>query len=130
MLRSEIFTRRTATVIISAPEASCALTITAGDEYLPVPTISRDVKVLSAMVKLSMTFYRTPKDLRYYMTVSQESHPTAHEIDDLHLIAVPDNRLVEAARFSTTTLCSTATRRGSMSSWLSSAVTVNGPPSS
>ena len=40
--RSEMFTRRTATVIISAPEASCACTITAGDEYLPVPTKSRE----------------------------------------------------------------------------------------
>ena len=50
-MRSEMFTRRTATVTISAPEASCACTITAGDEYLPVPTISRDEKVLSAIVK-------------------------------------------------------------------------------
>ena len=31
---------------MSAPEASCALTIMAGDEYLPVPTMSRDEKVL------------------------------------------------------------------------------------
>ena len=46
-----MFTRRTATVIISAPEASCAFTMTAGDEYLPVPTMRRDVKVLSAIVK-------------------------------------------------------------------------------
>ena len=44
-----MFTRRTATVIISAPEASCACTITAGDEYLPVPTISRDENVLPAI---------------------------------------------------------------------------------
>jgi hypothetical protein len=50
-----MLTRRTATVIISAPEASCAWTMTAGDEYLPVPTISRDVNVLSAMVKISIT---------------------------------------------------------------------------
>ena len=50
-----MFTRRTATVIISAPDASCAFTITDGDEYLPVPTIRRDVKVLPAMVKVSMT---------------------------------------------------------------------------
>ena len=49
-----MFTRRTATVIISAPDASCALTMTAGDEYLPVPTMSREENVLSAMVKLSM----------------------------------------------------------------------------
>ena len=34
-MRSEMFTRRTATVTMSAPEASCACTITAGDEYFP-----------------------------------------------------------------------------------------------
>jgi len=48
-----MFTRRTATVIISAPDAWWAWTITAGDEYLPVPTISRDVNVLSAIVNVS-----------------------------------------------------------------------------
>ena len=48
-----MFTRRTATVIISAPEASCALTMTVGDEYLPVPTMSREENVLSAIVKRS-----------------------------------------------------------------------------
>jgi len=37
-----MFTRRTATVIISAPEASCACTMMAGDEYLPVPTMRRE----------------------------------------------------------------------------------------
>jgi hypothetical protein len=42
-------------VIISAPDASWAFTMTGGDEYLPVPTIRREVKVLSAMVKVSMT---------------------------------------------------------------------------
>ena len=44
-----MFTRRTATVTMSAPEASCACAITACDEYLPVPTISRDVNVRPAM---------------------------------------------------------------------------------
>ena len=44
-----MFTRRTATVIMSAPDASCACTMTAGDEYLPVPTMSRDANVLPAM---------------------------------------------------------------------------------
>ena len=46
-----MFTRRTATVIISAPDASCAFTITAGDEYLPVPTRRRDENVLPAIVE-------------------------------------------------------------------------------
>ena len=41
-----MFTRRTATVTISAPDASCACAMTGVDGYLPVPTISRDVNVL------------------------------------------------------------------------------------
>jgi hypothetical protein len=40
-------------VIMSAPDASCALTIAAGDEYFPVPTISRDENVLPAIVNVS-----------------------------------------------------------------------------
>src|SRR6188474_2315265 len=72
-----MLTRRTATVIISAPDASCACTMTAGDEYLPVPTISRDVNVLSAIVNLS--------------TVAL---PSADEIDDFHLIAVAYQRRI------------------------------------
>jgi hypothetical protein len=46
-----MFTRRTATVIMSAPDASCALTMTAGDEYLPVPTMRREENVLPAMTR-------------------------------------------------------------------------------
>src|SRR5687767_12415910 len=38
-----MFTRRTATVTMSAPEAACACAITACDEYFPVPTIRRDL---------------------------------------------------------------------------------------
>ena len=60
---SEMFTRLTATVIISAPEASCAFTMTDGDEYLPVPTMRREVKVLSAIVKVSMTIAAKPPRL-------------------------------------------------------------------
>jgi len=44
-----MFTRRTATVIISAPEASCACTMMAGDEYLPVPPMRREENVLSRL---------------------------------------------------------------------------------
>src|ERR1051325_11610893 len=67
-----MLTRRTATVIISAPAASCARTITAGDEYLPVPTINRDVNVLPAMLKVSI---RCPLS-------------SADEVDDLDEVAV------------------------------------------
>ncbi len=40
-----MFTRRTATVTMSAPDASWARCITWNDEYLPVPTIRRDANV-------------------------------------------------------------------------------------
>jgi hypothetical protein len=49
-----MFTRRTATVTMSAPDASWARTMTDGDEYFPVPTMSRDAKVFPAIVKLSI----------------------------------------------------------------------------
>ena len=44
-----MFTRRTATVTISAPDAACACAITACDGYFPVPTISREVNVRPAI---------------------------------------------------------------------------------
>src|ERR1051325_3427552 len=74
-----MFTRRTATVIMSAPEASCAFTMTDGDEYFPVPTISREANVLPAIVKLE----------------SMNLLSTADEVDDLHLIALAHQRVVE-----------------------------------
>ena len=76
---SVMFTRRTATVIISAPDASCALTMTAGDEYLPVPTMRREEKLLSAIVKVS-EFMRLP---------------AAHKVDDFDLIALVHDNFVE-----------------------------------
>ena len=50
-----MLTRRTATVTISAPDAAWAWAITGNDEYLPVPTMSREVKVRSAMTRGSFT---------------------------------------------------------------------------
>jgi hypothetical protein len=52
-LGSATLTRRTATVTISAPEASTAAAFCAKSLYLPVPTISRERKVLPATVQLS-----------------------------------------------------------------------------
>src|SRR5689334_10641307 len=46
-----MFTRRTATVTMSAPEASCACAMIGCDEYLPVPTIRREANVRPAMTK-------------------------------------------------------------------------------
>ena len=57
--------------------------------------------------------------------------PAADEVDDFDLIAVGDHRLRRTpSRLSTTRLCSTATRRASMSSCASSSVTVRGPATS
>src|SRR6266849_2560326 len=58
-----------ATVTMSAPDASCALTMTACDEYLPVPMMRRDANVLPAMEKVFML-------------------SAADKIDDLDLIAL------------------------------------------
>ena len=44
---------RTATVTISAPDASTAAAFSSKLLYLPVPTISRDVKVRPATVQVS-----------------------------------------------------------------------------
>src|SRR6266436_4763455 len=85
-----MFTRRTATVIISAPDASCACTITAGDEYLPVPTISREVNVLSAIRKLS-TYALSPLP----SALVDRRLAASNEVHDLDGVALVDRRLVE-----------------------------------
>src|SRR6187397_2180010 len=50
---SAMFTRRTATVTISAPLASTAAAFSSKLLYLPVPTISREAKVRPATVHVS-----------------------------------------------------------------------------
>src|SRR5687768_16147567 len=44
-----MFTRLTATVTMSAPDAACACAMTACEGYLPVPTMSRDLNVRPAI---------------------------------------------------------------------------------
>jgi hypothetical protein len=56
-------------VTMSAPDASCALTMTACDEYLPVPMMRRDANVLPAIEKVFML-------------------SAADKIDDLYVIAL------------------------------------------
>ena len=74
-----MFTRRTATVTISAPDASTAAAFSSKLLYLPVPTISREVKVRPATVQVSA------------LTVLLRGHSTAsHEMDDLVIVAVLD----------------------------------------
>src|SRR5262245_24479809 len=78
-----MFTRRTATVTMSAPDASCAFTMTEGDEYLPVPTMSLEANVFPAITKESMA----------------DSLTSADEVDDLNLIAVADLGRVKRGPF-------------------------------
>src|SRR5262249_40869528 len=71
-----MLTRRTATVIISAPDASCACTITVCEEYFPVPTISRDENGLSAIVNRSIS-------------------SATDEVDDFDLIPFANRRAIQ-----------------------------------
>src|SRR3954468_15782451 len=74
--RSLMLTRRTATVTMSAPDASWACCMTANDEYFPVPTISRDLNSRPAMTSAS------------FISFTPTATPTAYEIDDFNLVAV------------------------------------------
>src|SRR5262245_52136136 len=116
-----MFTRRTATVIISAPDASCARTMTGGDEYLPVPTISREENVLSAIFRRSSIawsypssrrpgerrdrkgrrdpfLYRSPQhafQIPNSKFLIPNSLPAADEVDDLDLVSLVHRRAIE-----------------------------------
>ena len=80
----EMFTRRTATVTISAPEASTAAAFSSRLLYLPVPTISREVKVRPATVHVSAC----DRCLRRSSAASDEAH-------DLVIVAVLDLHFAE-----------------------------------
>src|SRR5438552_1139137 len=57
---SVMFTRRTATVTISAPDASTARRVSSNDRYLPVPTMSRERYSRPASVKASLIDIASP----------------------------------------------------------------------
>jgi hypothetical protein len=73
-----MFTRRTATVTMSAPEALWAFAITAWELYFPLPMISRDVNARPAMTS------DVSPGIRLAST---------HKIHDLDAIAVVHERL-------------------------------------
>src|SRR6185369_9547324 len=81
----EMFTRRTATVTISAPDASTAAAFSSRLLYLPVPTISRDVKVRPATVQLS-----GETDCGAFNSAS------SNKMHDLERIAVSDGDLAQS----------------------------------
>src|SRR5262249_44671365 len=101
-VRSLTFTRRTATVTMSAPDASCAACMIWCVGYLPVPMISRDVNSRPAMMKgsiwksgnleiwecgnLQVQITRFPHVTTYTLSAS------SHQIHDFKLIAGLDGR--------------------------------------
>src|SRR5262245_32870813 len=79
-----MFTRRTATVTISAPEASTARRVSSNDRYFPVPTMSREPYSRPASVKVS------------FIDIAS---PASHEVDHLDRVPVAkDGRAVLGAR--------------------------------
>src|SRR5688572_30603336 len=110
-----MFTRRTATVTMSAPDASCARAMTACDGYLPVPMIRRDWNVRPAMTngesviqqisnpkpqapRIQSPRIQIPEIINHQSSFIDDS-PSADEVDDLHSIAVLDHDLLEALAF-------------------------------
>src|SRR5688572_16470790 len=84
-LGSAMLTRRTATVTISAPEASTAAAFSSKLLYLPVPTISRELNLRPATVQLSVSIPGR--------TVTSAA---SDEMDDFIFVAVHDNRFAES----------------------------------
>ena len=90
-----MLTRRTATVTISAPDASSAAAFCSKLLYLPVPTISREVKVRPATLQVSPI------------------SAAADEGDDLIIVAILDRTSASVERGTISRLRSTATLAGS-----------------
>ena len=91
---------RTATVTITAPEASCAATITSGEGYLPVPTMRREGNVRPAIVRgVSIGCFDSwcaasrpaPVTRAGLEAGAPCSLTAADEVDDFHLVACRDD---------------------------------------
>src|SRR5579862_5950138 len=80
-LGSDRFTRRRATVTISAPAASAAAAFWAQSLYLPVPTISRERKLRPATLQL------------YSAWTDPSMSAASDEVHDLNAVAVDEPRL-------------------------------------
>ena len=93
--RSEMFTRLTATVTMSAPAAACACAITAWDVYFPVPTISRDSNVRSAMTNGASTTFVHRNDQPPVTTHEVQWLASPHKIYDFDAVIIVNNRVRE-----------------------------------
>src|SRR5579883_1525600 len=65
-----MFTRRTATVTISAPDASTARRVSSNERYLPVPTMSRERYSRPASTNGSAAISAAPDDVDHLDTVA------------------------------------------------------------
>ena len=63
---STMFTRLTATVTMSAPDAFTALAVSIKFLYFPVPTINLDLKDLPAILKISLNNLTAPYEVNYF----------------------------------------------------------------
>ena len=89
-----MFTRRTATVTMSAPDASCACAITPWDEYFPVPTIRRDEKERPAITRVSIALpYSSSAGLisRRLELFATGRENVIRDKGDTHLMATSDS---------------------------------------
>src|SRR4051812_8790056 len=77
-LGSEILTRRTATVTISAPDAATAAAFCSKLLYLPVPTISREVKLRPATVHVSIDVSNESMPLSRFVMPDLIRHPSSY----------------------------------------------------
>src|SRR5690606_28221246 len=86
-----MFTRRTATVTISAPLASIARRVSAKSLYLPVPTISRERNVRPPRVKVSSMWLINGRARGLFRSVRDADgawpSPATDELHDLDDVA-------------------------------------------
>src|SRR3954469_25094283 len=92
---SERFTRRTATVTISAPDASIARAVSSKSLYLPVPTRRRERKRLPATSKASSPAVWVDCGWMEFMRLVLDCSTAADEVHDLKAVAVHDLGRVE-----------------------------------
>src|SRR3990172_4823524 len=87
------FTRRTATVTTSAPDASMARTMASLDWYLPVPTMRREWRVRSPMTSgVSVNAGAAAM----FVMLSSGGSTAADKMNQLDAVAFADGRCGEA----------------------------------
>ena len=88
-------TRRTATVTISAPDASMASRMFSNDGYLPVPTMSRDLNSLppSQSDVSYMAWLLLSRLIAGRAPDGRRASAPAHGPDDLHPVTVAQHRV-------------------------------------